>query len=148
MKTKSILYCLLAFAFCLQAQAQNYSIDWSTIDGGGGTSTGGTYSVTGTVGQPDVGQMAGGNYALAGGFWGLLAAVQTPGAPVLTLTRTTTNTVLVSWPASATGFNLQTNTTLATASWGSSAMTPADDGTNKFIIVNPPVGNRFFRLVK
>ena len=30
--------------------AQNYSIDWSTIDGGGGTSTGGVYTVSGTIG--------------------------------------------------------------------------------------------------
>ena len=27
--------------------AQSYSIDWSTIDGGGGTSTGGVYSASG-----------------------------------------------------------------------------------------------------
>jgi hypothetical protein len=35
-----------------------YRIDWYTIDGGGGTSTGGTgsggpYVLTGTIGQPD-----------------------------------------------------------------------------------------------
>ena len=34
---------------------QNYSIDWFTIDGGGGTSTGGVYAVSGTIGQPDAG---------------------------------------------------------------------------------------------
>ena len=38
--------------------AQNFSLDWWTMDGGGGTSTGGVYSVTGTVGQPDAGPMA------------------------------------------------------------------------------------------
>jgi hypothetical protein len=37
------------------ARAQSYSMDWSTIDGGGDTSTGGVYSVSGTVGQPDAG---------------------------------------------------------------------------------------------
>ena len=26
--------------------------------------------------------------------------------------------------------------------------TPSDDGTNKFIIVSPPTGDRFFRLSK
>jgi hypothetical protein len=35
-------------AFCLRAWGQ-YSIDWSTIDGGGGTGRGGIYSVTGTI---------------------------------------------------------------------------------------------------
>jgi len=64
-----------------RAQAQTYSIDWYTIDGGGGTSTGGVYAVSGTIGQPDAGgPMTGGNYSLTGGFWSLIAAVQT-GAP-------------------------------------------------------------------
>jgi len=31
---------------CPAANAQSYSIDWFTIDGGGGTSTGGVYQVT------------------------------------------------------------------------------------------------------
>ncbi|HWN96366.1 MAG TPA: hypothetical protein VNT99_15150, partial [Methylomirabilota bacterium] len=56
-------------SFLTSARAQSYSIDWFTIDGGGGTSTGGVYSVSGTIGQPDAGTMSGGNYSLAGGFW-------------------------------------------------------------------------------
>ena len=69
----SLLLLLLTLVFCLPVFAQ-YSIDWSTIDGGGGTSTGGVYSVTGTIGQPDAGPaMAGGNYSLVGGFWSLIA---------------------------------------------------------------------------
>ena len=76
--------------------AQSYSIDWFTIDGGGGTSTGGVYSVSGTIGQPDAGPtMSGGNFTVDGGFWGLIAAVQTPGAPLLSIARTTTNTVAI-----------------------------------------------------
>src|SRR5207237_460684 len=42
-------------------------------DGGGGTSTGGGYSLSGTIGQPDASSftspMSGGNYSLVGGFW-------------------------------------------------------------------------------
>ena len=53
------LLCLLPSAFCLRAWGQSYSIDWSTIDGGGGTSTGGVYTVSGTIGQPDAGTMSG-----------------------------------------------------------------------------------------
>jgi len=33
-------------------QGQQYALDWSTVDGGGGTSTGGVYTGTGTAGQP------------------------------------------------------------------------------------------------
>ena len=92
--------------------------------------------------------MSGGTYTLAGGFWGLIAAIQTPGAPLLTITLTSTNTVMVSWPSPSTGFTLQTNTSVTTGTWGASTVTPSDDGSNKFIIVNPPTGNRFYRLAK
>jgi len=47
----------------------DYSITWSTIDGGGGTSGGGQYALTGTIGQPDAAYSAGGDYELLGGFW-------------------------------------------------------------------------------
>lgn len=50
--------------------APQYSVDWHTIDGGGGTSAGGGFMLAGTVGQPDAGEMSGGNYVLVGGFWG------------------------------------------------------------------------------
>jgi hypothetical protein len=42
---------------------------WSTIDGGGGRSSGGDFALVGTIGQPDAGKMAGGDYKLSGGFW-------------------------------------------------------------------------------
>ena len=70
MKTKLTLSLLSAFCFQLSAFSQSYSIDWSTLDGGGGTSTGGVYSVTGTIGQPDAGgPMTNGQYSVIGGFW-------------------------------------------------------------------------------
>ena len=52
----------------------DYQIVWSTIDGGGGTSSGGQYKLTGTIGQPDASFSAAGNYELLGGFW--------PGGPL------------------------------------------------------------------
>lgn len=45
------------------------SIPWYTVDGGGGTSTGGVYSLSGTIGQPDAGVLSGGTFTLTGGFW-------------------------------------------------------------------------------
>jgi hypothetical protein len=127
------------------AQAQSYSIDWFTIDGGGGTSTGGVYSVSGTIGQPDAGHMSGGNYTIDGGFWGIVAAVQTPGAPLLRIFRTTTNTVVIAWPAPSTGFSLQQNGDLNTTAWvGAGA--PTVVGSENQVIVSPPVGNKFYRL--
>jgi len=55
----------------VSALAPGYSLDWWTVDGGGATSsTGGSYSLAGTMGQPDAGTSSGGTYALSGGFWG------------------------------------------------------------------------------
>ena len=71
--------------------------------------------------------------------------VQITNAPALTILLTTTNTAMVSWPSPSTGWNLQQNTNLATATWVASPA-PTDNGTIKYIIVNPPTGNLFFRL--
>ena len=142
---------LLISALSLPAKAQTYSIDWFTIDGGGGTSTGGVYSVSGTIGQPDANAtpMTGGNYSLTGGFWSLLSVVQTTGAPLLSVTRTTTNTVLVSWVSPSTGFDLQVNTnSVASVNWSNAPGPIQDNGTMRYLIVNPPAGNRFYRLFK
>ena len=142
-------FCFLLSAFCFQAWGQSYSIDWATIDGGGGTSTGGVYSVSGTIGQPDAGTMSGGNYALVGGFWGIIAAVQTPGAPYLTITRTN-NTVVVSWPLPDTGWKLQATTNLVTngSVWTELPPPYATNVTSLYFVEPWPVGNQFFRLHK
>lgn len=46
-----------------------YTLDWWTADSGGGSSSGGSYSLSGTIGQPDAGLLTGGQYTLGGGFW-------------------------------------------------------------------------------
>lgn len=56
------------------APAQTYDLSWWTVDGGGGTSTGGNLELTGTVGQPDAGAAAGGTLTLGGGFWGAIGS--------------------------------------------------------------------------
>src|ERR1035441_2557061 len=101
-----LCFILLLSACCLRALGQTYSIDWYKISGGGGTSTNGQYSLSGTIGQHDAGgPMTGGSYSLTGGFWALYA-MQTPGAPVLSIKLTATNTVMVYWPSPSAGFNL------------------------------------------
>jgi hypothetical protein len=139
MKTFLTLSMLLA---AVSVQAQSYSIDWYKIAGGGGTSTGGVYSVSGTIGQPDASApLSGGNYSVTGGFWSLINVVQTPGAPTLTITYSG-NQAIVSWPAGVTGFTLQTNSTLASGTWGNYLGPVA----NNSVTNAPPKGNLFFRL--
>jgi len=68
--------------------------------------------------------------------------------PPLGIFRTTTNTVVVWWASHPLGWNLQQLTNLNTTNWISPVETVNDNGTNKFIIINPPSGARFYRLRK
>jgi hypothetical protein len=142
MKTLSLLFGLLVPAVGL---AQQYSLDWSTIDGGGGTSTGGVYSITGTIGQPDAGAMSGGNFTLVGGFWGV-AAVQTPGAPPLWATLTPPNTALIWWALSPTSWRLQATTNLVPTGGVWTDCSYQTNGAIGYRLESPPSGNRFYRL--
>ena len=148
---KQVIGIAALLIFCSLAQAQPYTLDWHTIDGGGGTSTGGVYSITGTIGQPDAGTMSGGGYTLTGGFWGVVAAVQTPGAPALKVRRSGTD-VVVSWPDPSTGFILQETSILANPSastiWTKVTATSVVVNGEKTVTVPSPVGNRFYRLDK
>jgi hypothetical protein len=151
MKTQPIyalsVLCLTAWAWSSTAQAQ-YSIDWSTIDGGGGTSTGGVYTVSGTIGQSDAGAMSGGDYSLNGGFWSLIATIQTPGAPYLWARKTSTNTVCVWWPLPADGWVLEwTNRVVnVSAPWPQVSPPYQTNTTQAWIIEPAPSGSRFYRL--
>jgi hypothetical protein len=53
------------------APASGFAIPWWTVDGGGKTSQGGPYTLSGSAGQPDAGAAAGGDYTLHSGFWGI-----------------------------------------------------------------------------
>jgi len=137
----------LLLSVSTSAYAQNYAIDWWTVDGGGGASTGGVFAVSGTIGQPDAGAMSGGNFSLTGGFWALYA-VQTPGAPLLAIRLTATNSVVISWPSPSTGFLLQQNSNASTTNWVNVSQAPTDDGTTRSVVIYPPAGSLCFRMKK
>jgi hypothetical protein len=148
MKAKILLITMAVLLSPAALQAQSYSIDWFSIDGGSGTSTGGPFSMSGTIGQPDAGPtMTSGNYSLTGGFWAL-CALQVPGSPLLKISVTSTNTILISWPSPSVGFVLQQNADLSPGNWITAPQPITDDGTNKYILFSAPTGNRFYRLVR
>jgi len=135
----------LVLLLAQSANAQSYSIDWYKISGGGGTSAGGAYGVSGTIGQHDAGgPMTGGNYSLTGGFWALISVVQTPGAPTLFISHSGT-TVTVYWQ-DVSGWSLQQNGNLSSpAGWSASGGVTTSNGTN-YLDLSSPAGNLFFRL--
>ena len=150
MKRIHLLVAWAALSFAAgrgSALAQNYSINWFKVAGGGGSGSNGQYAVAGTIGQHDAGgPMVGGSYSLRGGFWSFLSLVQSPAAPLLGIRLTSTNSAQIYWPSPSTGFELQVNTNLSAPNWVAPAESVVDDGTIKYIIVAPPTGSRFYRL--
>jgi len=138
---------LLAGALFLPAivPAQGLNIDSYKISGGGGSSAGGNFSVSGTIGQPDAGlTMSGGNFSLTGGYWSIIAVFQSAGAPNLLVFRSG-HSVTLAWPDTGS-FVLQQNGGLGPTGWTDSSYTVSiADGTN-FVTFTPPNGNLYFRL--
>jgi hypothetical protein len=85
MKTKrwlilTLFLAILAIAVVpvLAETSATYDLSWWTVDGGGITDkTSGSYTLSGTAGQPDAGSLSSGAYNLAGGFWaGILVKLE------------------------------------------------------------------------
>jgi hypothetical protein len=80
--SRSFISATVFFSMTLAALAQ-YEISWSTIDGGGLlNSNGGSYLLSGTIGQADAKSppvVSGGSYELTGGFWPVTQVCYCPG---------------------------------------------------------------------
>lgn len=138
---------LLAFALSLSSGlSQSFIINWSTLDGGGGASTGGSFTLNGTVGQPDAGPpMSGGSFSISGGFW--TASVAGP-PPALLIRLAGRNAVILSWPNPSTGYVLQQTANMSApgGGWVDVPQAPVVNGANKEVTL--PATGRFclFRL--
>lgn len=78
MKTKPIKYLLSAVVLlsALSANAQQLSINWFALPGGGGSITGEIHTLSGSIGQPFAANLATNDYTLVGGFWPVVPAVR------------------------------------------------------------------------
>ena len=54
-----LILTLLGFSYAFAQAGGGFDLSWFTIDGGGGISTGGDFSLSGTIGQPDAGVLSG-----------------------------------------------------------------------------------------
>jgi hypothetical protein len=73
--TSLLLSLFIIVGTALASTTASYELSWWTVDGGGGESTSGNYSVNSSIGQPDTSTMSGGNYRLSGGFWGRVVEI-------------------------------------------------------------------------
>ncbi len=120
------------------------AINWHTIDGGGGTSTGGVYSVSGTIGQHEAGSaMTNGQYSVTGGFWALPTAIQVTGAPTLTIVPATPGNATIAWSPNTPGYILQQTALLSPSNWTNSL-----SGSTNPINVSATNASKFYRLFK
>jgi hypothetical protein len=148
-RTQSFFFASLLLNAGFLLGAQEYAVDWHAIPGGGGTSSGGSYSLSGSIGQAAAGgSMTGGTYALTGGFWSLIAVVPTPGAPPLSISRAG-GQLIISWPTPTVNWTLQQNASLANAAgWTASSYPVATNNGVSSITISAPAGNWFFRLAQ
>jgi len=133
---------LLLLLAALGTSAQDFDVDWHTIDGGGGTSSGGPYELSGTIGQPDssVEPLVGGDYELTGGFWPGWVLPSDNELPALFIQHTPSG-IIVSWPPGATGASLEETSDLTSGSWLPSS-------TANGIPVAPTDRTMYYRLVR
>jgi hypothetical protein len=145
----TVLLCLLWPAAV--GAAASLSIDWYTVDGGGGSSTAPGLELTGTIGQPDAGAVgtASGSFGIEGGFWGpYVEAAQSEAVP-LAIRITNPDAILLSWPASGSDYRVQKTYALP-ADWETLPTTPAivEQECQIALPLNPADPPTFFRLKK
>ena len=85
---------------------------------------------------------AGGQQSLRFGIW------HEPVTPALSIGLDRQLSILtISWPSPSLGWTLQQNSNaVISVNWSNVTSEIQDDGTNKSLLVNPPAGNRFYRL--
>jgi hypothetical protein len=150
MKAKTLFLAVFVIAaLTTVVPAQQYSIPWFKIAGGGATapSTGGAYALSGTIGQVDTGRVASTNgaYRVEAGFWAI--ALQQLGYPTLNIEPSGTNAV-VSWVTTEPGLILQSTPDLGTpTTWTDTGLTTVTNVSTNLVTVplNPAV-KTFFRL--
>ena len=126
------------------AHAQPDSNDWFTVDGGGGTSGGGQFTLSGTAGQSDAGAITGGGYTLHGAFWGSVAALP----PRLTISGPG-GSVTICWPWPSSGYVLTQSDSLVNPNWTPVVPQPTQTNPITFCLtlqVGPT--SKFYRLKK
>lgn len=129
------------------AQTGRFSIQGGTVTSGGQTSTNATYRLEGTPGQPLVAKSAAGRFEVEVGFWALVVALQTPGAPELRVVREA-GIYKLRWARSAVpDWILEASPRIGpTAVWTPTTDPITEAGADREAIIGTVPGHRFFRL--
>jgi hypothetical protein len=148
--TRALFLIFLLWSLATSGVAADLTLPSARI-GGGGTSTGGSFTVRGKLSEPSPAGTAfsGGSFTVTGGVVSTVALVLTPGAPRLTLQRAGSGFEL-SWPLPAPGFVLQEAAALVNGGathWTNSTASFTDLGGRRIVHLPPNGPRRFFRLI-
>ena len=152
MKRITLLLCL-SWPVLAGLAAEDLSIDWYTVDAGGGTSSAGEFTLSGTVGQPDayalIPYCSACGFSILGGYWSQFSEVDQPYGPWLCIQLTSASTLLLSWRAYYQGYVLETRSAAA-PSWNNVPATPVLVGAEYQVTLTfyPTDESTFFRLRK
>lgn len=147
MKNLESILVASVLAILVPLASADIQLPWASLDGGGGSSGGSTFAISGTIGQFDAGRHSGGNYSVEGGFGNHVEKWLEP-LPGLTISHSGSN-ILITWPLPATGFRLEWSSEPdKTAPWTAVASPYATNATH--ISHSEPLtgGPRFYRLKK
>ncbi len=122
-----------------------YTIDWFTVDGGGGEMSGGGYALSGTIGQLDAGliTLTNGNQWIKGGFWSLDFTALAGVTPTLQIFLGAPLEVTLSWYPDTPGFYMQQSSSLLPDSWINLSPVPAN-----LVTLPMTTDSMFYRLLK
>jgi hypothetical protein len=148
--TRALFLIFLLWSLATSGVAADLTLPSARI-GGGGTSTGGSFTVRGKLSEPSPAgtTFSGGSFTVTGGVVSTVALVFTPDAPRLTLQRTVGGYEL-SWPLPAPGYVLQEAAALANdgaTAWINSTATYTDLNGRRIVHLPPNGPRRFFRLI-
>lgn len=142
----TLLAAALSGGLILGLQAQSLTLDWITVDGGGGTAVAPGLELQITIGQPDAGAARGGPYLLETSFWPGPFAPATPVPPALSVGRTPDGLAL-SWPAALGPVVLERAVLLGPGgAWDAVPVEPVPVGGDLRVVLSPGVGTAFYRL--
>lgn len=80
--------------------------------------------------------------------WQVTSSHLAPATPPTLAIAAQGNNVVLSWPATATGFDVQASSTLVPAAWQSAGLTPTLEGESYRVTVPATGDTRYFRLSK
>jgi hypothetical protein len=152
MKTITVLlgsvWAAAAFVAAQGAETTQFAMKATVVANGGGTMSGGQFSLSGTIGQHEAAPaLSGGQFQLQPGFWCGITLVQQTGAPILTMRLGKGGNAVIGWPANVSGFVLEEASAL-TGPWTPVTQAIQIQGDEQTVLVPAQDTIKLYRLRK